>query len=100
MVFPSLYVSFGLPIVEAMSVGCPVAAADLPYAHELAGSVAKYFNPHSPRCIAACILDILQDDEKRRALKEAALGRAPQFAYDSIAERIAVVLEHVAAKRS
>jgi glycosyltransferase involved in cell wall biosynthesis len=30
MVFPSLYESFGLPIVEAMSVGCPVAEADLP----------------------------------------------------------------------
>lgn len=53
LVFPSLQESYGLPLVEAMFLGLPVLAADLPYAHALCGDGALYFDPHDPRALAA-----------------------------------------------
>jgi glycosyltransferase involved in cell wall biosynthesis len=44
LVFPSLCESFGLPLVEAISVNKPIVAADLPYAHEVAKDCAVYFS--------------------------------------------------------
>ncbi len=45
--FPSLAESFGNPLLEAASFGLPVLAADLPYARDVMGGGAIYFNPHS-----------------------------------------------------
>ncbi len=50
-VFPSLYEGFGIPLLEAMSQGVPVAASDIPCFREVAGDAALYFNPLS---IASC----------------------------------------------
>ena len=53
--FPSLSESYGLPLVEAMWLGLPIVCSDLPYAHELCGNQAFYFNPHDVHSAAAAI---------------------------------------------
>lgn len=55
LVFPSLQESYGLPLVEAMFLGLPVLAANLPYAHALCGDGAIYFDPNDPGALVAAI---------------------------------------------
>ena len=47
LIFPSVLESYGLPLVEAMVMGIPIVAADLPYARVLCGDEGIYFNPES-----------------------------------------------------
>ncbi len=55
LVFPSLIESYGLPLIEAMTLGLPIIVSDLPYARALCGDQAIYFDPTSSRSlISAC----------------------------------------------
>lgn len=63
--FPSLYEGFGIPLLEALSQGTPVAASDIPCLREVAGDAALYFDPRS---IASCeekLYTLLTDSEQR-----------------------------------
>jgi len=52
-VFPSLMEGFGLPALEALSLGCPILASDIPIFHEILGDAVTYFDPKNPDDIAA-----------------------------------------------
>lgn len=47
LIFPSVMEGFGLPAIEALSLGCPVIASDIPVFHEILGKFPIYFNPNS-----------------------------------------------------
>jgi glycosyltransferase involved in cell wall biosynthesis len=96
LAFPSLSESFGLPMVEAMAVGCPIAAADLPYAHDVAGPAGAYFDPRDPASLASTVVSVLRSPDALHGLKVAARLRKHLFAYPQIAERIATVLDAAA----
>ena len=53
--FPTLGEGFGLPVIEAMARGVPVACSDLPVLREVGGDVAHYFTPDDPAAAAAAI---------------------------------------------
>ncbi|MEI7831929.1 MAG: glycosyltransferase [bacterium] len=93
LVFPSTAESFGLGLVEAMAANCPIAVADLPYAHDVAGDAACYFDPHSPAAIATCVIALLRDREKMAALCVAGEVQRQQYDYRIIAEKFARVFE-------
>ena len=82
LVFPSLYEGFGLPPVEAMACGCPVAASDAGSLPEVVGDAAVLFDPREPESIAAGISETLdRADELRRR----GLARAAGFTWDATA---------------
>ncbi len=74
LVFPSLYEGFGLPPLEAMACGCPVACSDAAALPEVTGGAARLFDPHDPEAIAAAVLEVLAapTDWARRGLERAA----------------------------
>lgn len=94
MVFPSLSESFGLGLAESMAAGCPIVASDLPYAHEVAGEAALYFQPHEPQSIAHTVINALSNKERLVQMQRMGKDRAAQFHYGSIAERIASIIEN------
>ena len=93
MVFPSLTESFGLGLVESMMAKCPVAAADLPYAHEVCGDAAVYFNPNNSESIANTIIAVCRDEATLARLRSTGAERKSRFSYQRIAEEITRVLE-------
>jgi glycosyltransferase involved in cell wall biosynthesis len=72
-VFPSLYEGFGLPVLDAMARGVPVACSDRGSLGEVAGGAARLFDPEQPVSIAEAIQAILFDSAE--AAKWAAAGR-------------------------
>jgi glycosyltransferase involved in cell wall biosynthesis len=81
LVFPSLYEGFGLPPLEAMACGCPVACSSATSLPEICGDAAEYFDPLSPDDMAAAILRAL---DARRVAR--GLAHASEFTWEACAE--------------
>jgi glycosyltransferase involved in cell wall biosynthesis len=80
LVFPSLAEGYGLPLVEALGMGVPVIASDLPVFREIAGAIPTYLNPLNEAAWEEAIIDYANPESAARA---AQLGRIKSFrAYD------------------
>jgi len=86
-VFPSLYEGFGLPPLEAMAAGCPVAVSDIPAVREVCGDSAVYFNPLNELDIAFSILSIVTNKALQDRLSLAGIERARKFTWDKTIEK-------------
>jgi glycosyltransferase involved in cell wall biosynthesis len=86
LVFPSLYEGFGLPVLEAMARGVPVATSGRASLAEVAGDAALLFDPEDVDAIRAAIERLLTDEQEPRRLAEAGRRRAEQFTWDRTAE--------------
>lgn len=80
LVFPSLYEGFGLPPVEAMACGCPVAASTAGSLPEICGPAAVLFDPTDPEAIAAGIEEAL---ERAPELGPSGIERAARYTWDA-----------------
>ena len=75
LIFPSMDEGYGLPLVEALSLGVPVIAGDLPVFHEVAGNIPDYLDPLDGPGWISCIEDYcLPDSPLRRAQLERLSG--------------------------
>ena len=84
-VYPSLYEGFGLPVLEAMARGVPVACSDASSLPEVAGDAALMFDPHDERAIAQAIARLLGDRELSAGLARRGRERAQQFSWERTA---------------
>src|SRR5207253_7043936 len=64
--FPTLAEGFGMPLIEALAHGVPVAASALPVLREVGGELPHYFDPHDPAAAAAAIERAFADSAVRR----------------------------------
>jgi glycosyltransferase involved in cell wall biosynthesis len=81
LALPTLHEGFGLPVLEAMARGLPVACSDIPALREVAGSAAAYFDPRSPAAVAARTGELLADRQLAQRLRREGLQRAAQFSW-------------------
>jgi glycosyltransferase involved in cell wall biosynthesis len=94
-VFPSFYEGFGLPIVEAMSCGAPVAASGATSLPEVLGDLEGTFEPHDGDSIAACLFGILTSPELLDRLKARSRRRAAEYTWKRVAEHSIEAYEDV-----
>src|SRR6202048_1605024 len=85
-VYPSIYEGFGLPPLEAIACGCPVAVSDIPAHREVCGSTAIYFDPFNPEDISSSLELLLRlDGPSRASYIDAGLHRAASYRGESAA---------------
>ena len=82
VVLPSRFEGFGLPLIEAMRRGVPVASADTTSLPEVGGDAAAWFDPLNVGAMAETIGGLLDDPARREALVAAGLVRARAFSTD------------------
>ena len=92
-VFPSLSEGFGLPALEAMRHGAPVASSNATCLPEIYGPGAHYFDPLSVDDMAAKINDILTDPKLRHQLIKAGQKQAGHYSWRRMAEQSLEVFE-------
>ena len=80
-IFPSLYEGFGLPPLEAMACGTPVACSAIPALQEVTADAAYVFDPLSVTSIANAISEMLGNDGLQRDLRHRGLERAASFSW-------------------
>ncbi len=99
-VFPSLLEGFGLPPLEAVSLGCPVILSDIPILREIFGEAGFYFNPHSEEDLAKTILKVISDEESKIELLEKQKERLKMFDKNKIVDQYISLFERIVGEKS
>ena len=99
-VFPSLLEGFGLPPLEAVSLGCPVILSDIPILREIFGEAGFYFNPHSEEDLAKAILKVISEEEFKIGLLEKQKERLKMFDKDKIIDQYISLFERIIGEKS
>jgi glycosyltransferase involved in cell wall biosynthesis len=79
--YPSLYEGFGMPVLEAMARGVPLACSDATSLPEVAGDAALLFDPHDTAALTSALHRLLTDAELAADLRARGRTRAHQFTW-------------------
>jgi glycosyltransferase involved in cell wall biosynthesis len=84
-IYPSTFEGFGMPVLEAMAAGIPVACSDIPPLREVAGDAALFFDPLDEDAMGAALDCVAGDHVTRRKLAEAGPVQARGFTWEKTA---------------
>ncbi|MEH7274744.1 glycosyltransferase family 4 protein [Neobacillus vireti] len=93
-IFPSIYEGFGLPPLEAMSLGCPVLAANAASIPEVCGDAPLYFNPYEPESLVGLIKSIYKDQELVQNLKKKSETQSEKYRWEQTAQKLINIIEN------
>ncbi len=96
MVMPSLSETFGIPILEAMSLGCPVVTSNVDAMAEIGHACAALVDPYDVDSIAEGIARVIRDPELRDRMIACGLDRSKSFSLEAQAKSYVKVLEDAA----
>jgi glycosyltransferase involved in cell wall biosynthesis len=96
--FPSLSEGFGLPSLEAMAHGAPVASSNASCLPEVNGKAAHYFDPLDVTDMAAKINDVLTNKKLRTSLTKKGYEQAKKFSWEETARKTLTVYEKILKK--
>jgi glycosyltransferase involved in cell wall biosynthesis len=98
LVLPSMSEGFGLPVVEAMACGLPVAASARNSIPEVLGDAGLLFDPTDIEDIASCISRILQDSPLRERMRTSGLARAKHYSWTRGARNMMELFDSIQAQ--
>lgn len=88
VVFPTWCESFGLPLAEALAMGAPTVAADIPACREVGLDAATYYAPGEDESLAERLVELLKSPERTRALASRSATRGTQFTWQRNARAV------------
>lgn len=94
-VFPTFYEGFGLPVLEALTCGCPVVTSPNSSVPEAAGDAAQYADPRDSDAIAAAVGRVLGDAALRASMVAKGLEHARGFSWAGCAATTLAVYRRV-----
>lgn len=94
-IYPSLYEGFGLPPLEAMTVGCPVICGNVSSLPEVVGSAAEMFAPDDTYDIIRAIENVVYSPTKMAELSAAGLNRSALFNWDRCANSTIAAYKYI-----
>jgi len=94
-IYPSLYDSFGLPVLEAMACGTPVVTSNVSSLPEVGGDAVVYCNPNDINDIKDKIEMVLDDEKLQEELRQKGLQRAKEFSWEKSASKHIKVFQEV-----
>ncbi|OQP83611.1 hypothetical protein BTR14_22130 [Rhizobium rhizosphaerae] len=97
LIFPSIYEGFGIPPLEAMSLGCPALCSDIPVMREICGNAAAYFKPLDQASIAQTMAEMADGRIDADRLRAAGYERKAAFSWEASAHLLLARLDAIAA---
>ena len=94
-IFPSLYEGFGLPVLEALSLGVPTITSLVSSLPEVAGEAAILINPNKVSEIKSALRKVLEDEDLRKKFSRAGIVQAKKFSWEKCAEETVKVYDSV-----
>lgn len=95
LVYPSLYEGFGLPILEAMSLGCPVICSNTSSMKEIGADSVRYFDPYNIDDMTTSIEQIINSEEDRKILAKKGFERNKNFSWTKCAQETLAIYNNV-----
>lgn len=96
LVFASTYEGFGIPLLEAFQLGCPVIASDIATSREVCRDAAPYFAPHDAAALAGLMRSALDDPNRREIMRSATREAASRFSWANSAKALRNEIDAIA----